>query len=57
MDFDKHRPELICFEDGGQGILPSGPATAILQAHGYRHLFSAGPSHGFVIAERGLGAT
>jgi len=47
IDFGKHRPELICFEDALGAVLPSTEMTEFLGGHGYAHLFSTGPSHGF----------
>jgi hypothetical protein len=48
IDFGKHRPELVCFEDALGSILPGAEMAGFLGAQGYVHLFSTGPSHGFV---------
>jgi len=47
IDFAKHRPELICFEDAQGSVLPGREIADFLGAQGYFHLFSSGPSHGF----------
>jgi hypothetical protein len=47
VDFSRHRPELICFEDVEGSILPGKEIAGFLGAQGYFHLFSSGPSHGF----------
>jgi hypothetical protein len=47
IDFGRHRPELICFEDALGSVLPGREMSDFLGGHGYVHLFSTGPSHGF----------
>jgi hypothetical protein len=47
IDFGRHRPELVCFEDALGSILPGADIAGFLGAQGYVHLFSTGPSHGF----------
>jgi len=49
INFDRFRPQLICFEGTGTGVMPPAGADALLVSLGYRHLFSTGPSHGYAI--------